>query len=216
MSHIDLGRERQNAVLDWLHRLPVLTRQHVECLVPSLTGRTRSTNAALKALADRKALHAFQVAGGLWCYSLRRGPTDKTPHALAIADVFCALRRTAPAGVTVEGAAEVVLSPQVRADALILAESLAVLVEVHRATNSFGTKFERYRDLDYKGLPWYRPGLKIALWVVTVPSAVSWIEQRAQPFRAGGMTIRVSPLERAARFGWRELELTPAKAWAKL
>lgn len=212
-SHMQRARENRAAVLDLLARFPAMSRTHVADVL--FGGNARAANRVLLSLARAGRVYRYPLMPrGEYVYSLRKRPTTHLEHHLAIAGLYAALARTAPPGRPLLGAANVELTKGLITDLLVVAGDLAVLTEVHLGSNPFGSKLDRYADYRQSGewerAPWWRPGMRVVVWLVAPPAAVPHLERVAAAHRAAGMRVVVTALARPTVDLWVSLEPTLA------
>lgn len=215
VNHMTLAREHRAAVLDLLSRFPAMSRSQVADVL--FDGNTRTANRVLLSLTRSQRLHRLPLMPkGEYVYSLTKRPTAHLEHHLAIGGLFAALVRTAPAGIKPEGAANIELQKGLITDLLAVAGSLAILAEVHLGTNSFGSKLDRYAEYRASGqwerAPWWGPGMKVVVWLVAPPAAVSRLERLVGAHRVAGMRVVMTPLPAALADPWGLLEVAPTRA----
>lgn len=197
MNHMEQARAHRSAVLDLLARFPAMSRSHVADVL--FAGNARAANRVLLSLTRARRIHRIPLMpNGEFVYGLNKRPTSHLENHLAIAGLFAALVRRAPPGSVTAGAAHVELQKGQITDLLAIVADTVVLAEVHRGTNAFGSKRDRYLDYRAGGkwerAPWWEPGMKVVVWLVAPPAAVPRLERLARAHRVAGMRIVVTPM----------------------
>lgn len=207
MTNLEIARKNREAVIDLLERFVDVSRTQVARLL--FGGNVRAANRVLTSLYRAKRVNRFSMTlRGESIYRLPskgKGPTGQTPHSLDIAELYTQMV-TAHPYIHFEGWGNRKLADDLITDLLLLSESRTYVVEVHRASNSFGTKIDRY--IKWKeSKPAFLEQRPVTIWIVAPAHSVHWLEKKAADWRQNGVTIVVSNREDALVAPWRCLSV---------
>lgn len=208
MTNAEIAKKNRERVIDLLERFVDVSRTQIARYL--FNGNTRAANRVLTSLDRAGRVSRFTMTlRGEYIYRLKgkgEKPTGQTPHHLDVSEIFTQL---AKANASLQGWGYRKLSKELITDMLCITPHRAILLELHRASNPFGTKLDRYDAWAGGEKPeWHMPGMKKPLvWVVAPSSAIPWLERKAEPIREGGrVNIIVSDRELALVNPWRALQ----------